>query len=56
MNNKFSSMDIPYSTSLLPLDILAKRPPEKKIEWVSIDYRLQYSFVLDSQIAKKHGK
>jgi len=45
-------MDIPY----FHLDILAKRPLEKKFEWVSMDYRLQYSFVLDRQIAKKHGK
>lgn len=24
-----------YSTPILPLDILAERPPEKKFEWVS---------------------
>ncbi|CAA2982831.1 translocon-associated subunit beta [Olea europaea subsp. europaea] len=26
-----------YSTPILPLDILADRPPEKKFEWVSFD-------------------
>ncbi|XP_059639744.1 uncharacterized protein LOC132282140 [Cornus florida] len=29
-----------YSTPILPLDILADRPPEKKFDWVSLSQRL----------------
>ncbi|XP_056169606.1 uncharacterized protein LOC115672841 [Syzygium oleosum] len=28
-------LQLAYSTPILPLDILAERPPEKKFEWVS---------------------
>uniref|UniRef100_A0A2C9W102 Uncharacterized protein n=1 Tax=Manihot esculenta TaxID=3983 RepID=A0A2C9W102_MANES len=30
-----SALQEAYSTPILPLDVLAERPPEKKFEWVS---------------------
>ncbi|XP_051140801.1 uncharacterized protein LOC127258143 [Andrographis paniculata] len=32
-----SALQVAYSTPILPLDILADRPPEKKFDWVSAE-------------------
>ncbi|XP_073006695.1 uncharacterized protein [Typha latifolia] len=39
-----ASLQEAYSTPVLPLDILADRPPEKKFEWVSHPYTITRTF------------
>ncbi|KAK6256221.1 hypothetical protein SCA6_017526 [Theobroma cacao] len=41
-----SALQEAYSTPILPLDVLAERPPEKKFEWVSFSF-LFLIFVFD---------
>ena len=41
-----SALQEAYSTPILPLDVLADRPPEKKFEWVSYcRYLLNFHFM-----------
>ncbi|OAY37148.1 hypothetical protein MANES_11G078900v8 [Manihot esculenta] len=41
-----SALQEAYSTPILPLDVLADRPPEKKFEWVSFSLICRYIHLL----------